>query len=133
MRTFVLLNNLIQILNLHRVIPFGEVEVSATPLDLATLEIDGFATRIYLLGVEGHSVVGIDNHTPRIHSAEEVVALGLAVGVLGYSERLVNRYPAVGFEVNNAPIVQIPPRRVHHKTTLPMCRDATYTAQRHKQ
>ena len=55
--------SLVQILNLEIVVPLREVEVAFVPFDLAALEINGIAARIFLLGIEIAAEIGVDHHS----------------------------------------------------------------------
>lgn len=94
--------SLVQILNLEIVVPLREVEVAFVPFDLAALEINGIAARIFLLGIEIAAEIGVDHHSVWLDAAEEEIA---AVG--GYSETLVNRNPAIAFEIDLTPVVEV--------------------------
>ena len=106
--------SLVQIFDLEVVVPLREVEVAFVPFDLAALEINGIAARIFLLGIEIAAEIGVDHHSVWLDAAEEEIA---AVG--GYSETLVNRNPAIAFEIDLTPVVEVAGARVHHQTALP--------------
>ena len=71
--------SLVQILNLEIVVPLREVEVAFVPFDLAALEINGIAARIFLLGIEIAAEIGVDHHSVWLDAAEEEVAYGKKV------------------------------------------------------
>ena len=106
--------SLVQILNLEVVVPLREVEVAFVPFDLAALEIYGVAAGVLLLGVEVAAEVGVDYKAVRLYAAEEEIA---AVG--GDPEALVDGNPAIAFEIDLTPVVEVAGARVHHQTALP--------------
>ena len=46
--------------------PLREVQVAPFPLHLATLEINGFTTRIFLLRHQRHGIIAVDYHAPGV-------------------------------------------------------------------
>ena len=104
--------------------PLVEVKISAVPFHFSALEVDSLGAGIFLGGVQCLREVAVYDHSPAVNAAKEEVACGLVLCKFGLTKRLVDRHPAGTFEVNLAPVVQVPLVRVHHKTALEMARNA---------
>lgn len=103
------------------------------PLHLATLEINGFTTRIFLLRHQRHGIIAVDYHAPGVDTSHKEHLFFGIVSKCGNTERLVYRHPACAFEIDFRPVVQVPGTRMHHKAALETGGNATATAEGDKQ
>src|SRR4029079_14231640 len=118
---------------LERVVPLVEIEIAAAPFDLPALQVDGFGTEMLLRRRERLAVVVVEGDTIRIEAAE-IEQVELRIAGVELAERYVHRHPAVGREIEPAPVVQVVVVAVgENHSGLPARRNAVETEQRHQQ
>src|SRR5262245_52635283 len=91
---------------LERVIPLVEVQVAATPFDLATLRVHGVGAEVLLRRHERPAEIVIECDAVGVEAAE-VEARDLRIRGLQRAEGHVHRHPAIRREVDLRPVVHV--------------------------
>src|SRR5688572_31852808 len=117
---------------LERVVPLVEIQIAAAPFDLPPLQVDGLGTEMLLRRRERLAVVVVESDAIRIETAE-IEHVELRVAGVEPAERHVHRHPAVGREVQQAPVMQVVVVAVRENHSgLPARRNAVQPQQRHQ-
>src|SRR5690606_9896301 len=89
------------------VVPLVEVQVPAAPFGLPALRVDGLGAEGGFRRHERAAVVVVEGDAVAVEAAE-IEACDGSIGVVEPAEGHVHRHPAVGRDVELAPVVQVP-------------------------
>ena len=121
--------SIVQVLDIHVIVPLSEVQVTTCPLHFATLEVHRLAPRIFLFGHERHAIVLVHHHAPRVDATQIEIGLPSLLRIGSQAERLIDRHPTDTLEVDFCPVVQVPCAGLHHEAALEVGRDARNATQ----
>src|SRR5690606_484779 len=85
------------------VVPLVEVQVAAVPFDFPALQVHRLGTEMGLCRLERPAVVVVEGDAPCIEAAQ-VKAGDRGIGVVEAAESDIHRHPAMGCDVQLAPV-----------------------------